>query len=105
MLKIIIINYRSLRSEYFHYSYHNIILDDGKTYNFKKNLKRIHFLKKKLFVLSMWKLTQIIFRNVERMFFKENKNLKQIEESCRIFCYIYNLLINLFWHEIFKINL
>ncbi len=47
MLKIIII--------IIGYTPNNIIIDDGKIHNFKIK-KRIHFLKKKLF-LSMWKLT------------------------------------------------
>jgi len=47
MLKIIII--------IIGYTPNNIIIDDGKIHNFKRK-KRIHFLKKNLF-LSMWKLT------------------------------------------------
>jgi len=39
-------NYHRLHSEKFHYSYHNIIVDDGKIYNFK-NLKTNSFLEKK----------------------------------------------------------
>jgi hypothetical protein len=35
MLKIIIIIIGYIHSEQFHYSYHNIIVDDGKIYNFK----------------------------------------------------------------------
>jgi hypothetical protein len=42
----------------FHYSYHNIIIDDGgKKCNFKFYKGGIHFLEKKIFVLLMWKLT------------------------------------------------
>jgi hypothetical protein len=38
------------------YTPNNMIVDDGKIYNFKVK-ERIHFLKKKILFLSMWKLT------------------------------------------------
>jgi hypothetical protein len=55
MLKIIIIII-GLHSEWFHYSCDDIVIDHGKFKIFKLK-KRINFLKKKIFVLSMWKLT------------------------------------------------
>jgi hypothetical protein len=55
-MKIKNITKSNAESLFFHYSYHDIIVDNGKIYNFKIE-KRIHFLGKKNYLfLSMWKL-------------------------------------------------
>jgi hypothetical protein len=49
-------NYHRLHPELFHYSYHNIIVNDGKF--IISNLQMNSFFERKIFILSMWKLTQ-----------------------------------------------
>ncbi len=67
-------NYHRLHSEWFHYSYHNIIVDDEKIYIISNFKNEFFWERKWLFVLSMWKLTlgYIVIQHICR-----NKNGRQ----------------------------
>ncbi len=95
-------NYHRLHSKYFHYSYHNIIIGDGK--NIISKYKNEFIFWKKKIIMSMWKLT--LGYDMQNMNWIKNVNKKHFKKKKVTLCsskYSISLGEDLNWHMFYPI--